>query len=63
MKSACSERSAYSIASGASNSSYGANSSTATMSNEPASLSISEDMPDDFESGIYGKSLGVLKRK
>lgn len=31
------------------------------MSNEPASLSISEDMPDDFESGIYGKSF-LLKR-
>lgn len=46
---ACSERSAYSIASGASNSSYG-NSSTATVSGD-----ISEDMmPDDFD-GAYGK--------
>lgn len=31
------------------------------MSNEPASLSISEDMPEDFESGIYGKSF-LLKK-
>lgn len=50
--SACSERSAYSIASGAS--SYG-NSSTATVSNEPSSI-ISEDMmPDDFD-GANGKT-------
>lgn len=52
--SACSERSAYSIASGASNSSYG-NSSTATMSNEPTSLMSDDMMPEDFEAGAYGK--------
>lgn len=33
------------------------------MSNEPASLSISEDMPDDYESGIYGKCLEKKLRK
>lgn len=56
--SACSERSAFSIASGASNSSYGGNSSTATLSNnEPASLTISED---DFDAAsAYGKLSGV----
>jgi hypothetical protein len=50
---ACSERSAYSIASGASNSSYG-NSSTATVSNEPTSLMSDDLMPEDFETGAYG---------
>lgn len=54
--SACSERSAYSIASGASNSSYG-NSSTATVSNEPTSLLSDDLMPEDFETGAYGKIL------
>lgn len=52
--SACSERSAFSIASGASNSSYG-NSSTATVSNEPTSLMSDDLMPEDFEMGAYGR--------
>lgn len=52
--SACSERSAYSIASGASNSSYG-NSSSATVSNEPTSFLSDDLMPEDFEAGAYGK--------
>lgn len=57
--SACSERSAYSIASGASNSSYG-NSSTATMSNEPTSLLSDDLMPEDFDGGAYGKLIESL---
>lgn len=52
--SACSERSAFSIASGASNSSYG-NSSTATVSNEPTSFMSDDLMPEDFETSAYGK--------
>lgn len=56
---ACSERSSYSIASKTSNSSYGGNSSTATLSNEPTSLLSDDMMPEDFESGAYGKRILV----
>lgn len=56
---ACSEKSAYSVASAASNSSYGAN-VTATMSHDSISLTMSDDFPaellQDFESAsVYGK--------
>lgn len=58
---ACSEKSAYSVASAASNSSYGAN-VTATLSNhDSVSLTMSDDFPSDllqdFEaSSIYGNN-------
>jgi hypothetical protein len=54
-KTACSERSSYSVASKASNSSYSGN-STATLSNEPTSLLSDDLMPEGFsEEGGGGK--------
>lgn len=59
---ACSEKSAYSVASAASNSSYGAN-VTATLSNhDSVSLTMSDDFPSDLlqdfdASSIYGNKI------
>ncbi|CRL00726.1 CLUMA_CG013983, isoform A [Clunio marinus] len=61
LSSACSERSAYSVASGASNSSYG-NSSTATVSNEPTSLMSDDLMPEDLEAGAYDNAHALFVR-
>lgn len=62
---ACSEKSAYSVASAASNSSYGANVTT-TMSHDSISLTMSDDFPtellQDFESAsVYGNFYHYFK--
>ncbi|KAL7044929.1 hypothetical protein ACKWTF_002104 [Chironomus riparius] len=62
LSSACSERSSYSVASKTSNSSYGGNSSTATLSNEPTSLLSDDMMPEDFESGPYDNAHALFVR-
>uniref|UniRef100_A0A336MJE4 CSON013173 protein n=1 Tax=Culicoides sonorensis TaxID=179676 RepID=A0A336MJE4_CULSO len=57
LSSACSEKSAYSVASAASNSSYGAN-VTATMSNhDSVSLTMSDDFPSDLLQDLEASSL------
>ncbi|XP_063707016.1 ral GTPase-activating protein subunit beta isoform X2 [Culicoides brevitarsis] len=57
LSSACSEKSAYSVASAASNSSYGAN-VTATLSNhDSVSLTMSDDFPSDLLHDFEASSL------